>query len=96
MLNRKVEFSLLDILDLINCSTDYGFADDVLFFAFAGAIKDLSADEIECYANHYLNPECKSQGYTVEDRDNALELLTDWRSKWLPVGKSSDSASDAL
>jgi hypothetical protein len=75
-----------EILDLIACAQDYGFADDVLFSAFGEWIVYLSDDEISTFANGLLSIE----GYGEEDVDIVMTRLVEWRDRYAPAGEGGD------
>lgn len=79
---RDITVNLVEILDLINCSEDYGFSDDVLMSAFAEYTGWVTDDEIEKYSLTYLNKTMREQGYTESDYENAKENLKGWRKKY--------------
>ena len=79
-LNREVKTDLEDILSLISCAEQYGFADDILFDAFSEIIGNtLTDEEIEWYARSI---EAK-KGYGEEDYENIKEILEEFKSKYI-------------
>jgi len=88
MIDNKLEVSLYDILDLINSAEDYGFYDDVLMSTFAEWIGGkLSDEDIEEYAQTYLTEEAKSEGYSKDDYEYAIDKLKEFRLEFCKNGK---------
>ncbi len=75
---RKIEIDLDDILELVNCAEDYGFANDVLLNAFASFTVEVTDEEIKSYATKLM----EEDGYGQEDYDEAIEVLTTWRDRF--------------
>ncbi len=79
---RKLTCDLSDILDLVHCSSDYGFDKATFFEAMADMTGYVSNEEIQEFADMYLTPENRAHGYCEEDQENALETLTKWRDNY--------------
>jgi hypothetical protein len=78
-MNRKIKTDLENILSLIACASDYGFADDVLFDAFREMLNSkLTYEEIEWYARLIESKE----GYTQEDYKSIKESLEGFKNKY--------------
>jgi hypothetical protein len=78
-MNREIKTDLENILSLIACADDYGFADDVLFDAFRGMLNSkLTDEEIEWYARLVESEE----GYTYEDYEAIKERLASFKNKY--------------
>ena len=78
-MNREIKTDLENILSLIACAGDYGFADDVLFDAFREMLNSkLTDDEIEWYARLVESEE----GYTEEDYEAIKERLISFKNKY--------------
>ncbi len=80
---RHAAVPISEILSLVNCAEDYGYADDVLFDAFAGWFgRTVTDEEIEAYAADFLTPENRAKGYSEEDYEASMERLTRWRDQF--------------
>lgn len=78
-MNREIKTDLENILSLIACAADYGFANNVLFDAFRSMLDDkLTAEEIEWYARHVESED----GYTDEDYEEIKETLEGFKNKY--------------
>jgi hypothetical protein len=81
---RKLSIELDDLLDLVNCAEDYGFADDVFLDAAAEWMgRKLSDAEIEEFAARYLTPEMEAKGYSEEDAGSTPESLRAFRDRYI-------------
>ena len=80
-MSKTVTTTRANILDLIVCSVDYGFDDDVLMDAFREMLVTLDNEEIEEYAT--LTEEQKDQGYAEEDMGEWKERLHQFRDKYM-------------
>jgi hypothetical protein len=77
---RTLSVSLEDLLSLVNCAKDYGFARSVFLDAMADWTgRAVSDAEIRDYAQGYMTPEMIARGFGEEDHDEAIETLTRWR-----------------
>ena len=77
---RILKIELYEILDLINAVDTYGYKDDVLFTSFRDFMdRKLSDDEIEGYLKEYL----KDPDYGEEDREEAREILQEFKQKYI-------------
>jgi len=70
-----------NILDLIVCSIDYGFYDDVLMDAFREMLTWVDDEEIAEYCT--LTEEHKKQGYAEEDMEVWGERLEGFRDRYM-------------
>lgn len=78
-MNREIKTDLENILSLIACAVDYGFANDVLFDAFRSMLDSkLTEEEIEWYARLVESEE----GYTEEDYEAIKERLEGFKNKY--------------
>ena len=78
-MNREIKTDLENILSLIACADDYGFADDVLFDAFRKMLNSkLTDEEIEWYARLVESEE----GYTDEDYEAIKQRLASFKNKY--------------
>ena len=75
----KISIDRLDLLDLINCSFDYGFNNNVLLTSFADWLEYLNDSEIELYARELL----KDSMYDEEDYNKARERLLKFKKVYL-------------
>lgn len=81
--NRIIETNLFNILSLISCAEDYGYARNILYDGLFGMLNyKVSPEDIENYASTFLSPEMKAQGYTQEDYESSLERLTELAEKY--------------
>lgn len=76
---RTVTVEVNSILDLVNCSEDYGFSDDVFLSAMYDFCGEVSDQDIIGYAQTLTDED----GYSVEDRREACDRLSQWRKKHL-------------
>lgn len=67
-----------DILSLISCAEDYGFAKSVLFGTFADWLGPVDPEEVEAYARELANED----GYGEEDYLYARETLEEWAAMY--------------
>ncbi len=81
-MNRKIQTSLFNLLDLINCSEDYGFGDDIFYHSMFQLIGNLTDGEIEDYSRSFLTDKMRKEGYSEEDAIQAIERLTKLREKY--------------
>jgi hypothetical protein len=79
---RSIQIDMAEILSLVHCAGDYGFAKSILLSAFAGMTGFVTDAEILEYSQTFQTPEMQSQGYTSEDVDSALETVTEWRDRY--------------
>lgn len=80
---RKLEIEIDEVLSLVSCAQDYGFANALLFGAFASWCSGkVSDDEIENYAADFMTPESIAKGFSEEDYDDIKERLTEWRDRY--------------
>jgi hypothetical protein len=79
---RNLTFPLNDLLDVVSAAEDYGYGDDVLMDALARWAGPVTDAEIAAFTAGFLTPESRAQGYTEEDRDGAIERLTEWRDRY--------------
>jgi hypothetical protein len=78
-MNRKIKTDLENILSLIACAGDYGFANDVLFDALRSMLDSkLTEEEIEWYARLVESED----GYTEEDYEAIKETLKGFKNKY--------------
>lgn len=77
---RVIAFTLAEILDLIVAIEDG--SRDVLPGEFATKIGTLTDVEISDFANTFINEEGRKQGYTEDDRDEAIRVLCEWRARY--------------
>lgn len=74
---RQITIELPEILDLVSCAEDYGFADDVFMCSMYEFCGDVSDAEISEFAQALASKE----GYSSEDGEEASDRLTEWRNK---------------
>lgn len=76
---RILKTTLETILDLIVCSSHYGFENDILFDAFREMLDSkLTQEEIETYAKSVED----IQGYSEEDYQAIKKLLKNFKNKY--------------
>lgn len=80
---RDLSVNLFDLLDLVQCASDYGFADDVFEDAMASWAGDVTDEEISAFADKYVTPEFRARGFSEEDVEDAIEVLTEWRDRYV-------------
>jgi hypothetical protein len=78
-MRKEIKTDLDNILDIVICSTDYGFG-KTMFFDFCSSLinKELSDQEIESFSKRLSSQD----GYTQEDYESAKERLHDFKSKY--------------
>lgn len=79
---RELKIDLSEILDLVSCAQDYGFADDVLMCSLYDFTGDVSDEEIKDFSASFLTPEMRAQGYSEEDQEQTAERVTEWRDTY--------------
>ena len=78
-MNREIKTDLENILSLIACAGDYGFANDVLFDALRSMLDSkLTEEEIEWYARLVESKD----GYTKEDYEAIKKTLEGFKNKY--------------
>ncbi len=81
-MNRIVQTDLFNLLSLISCSWDYGFADDIFFDAMSKITGNVTNEEIEEFAKTFLTDEMKKQGYGDEDFEVIKRTLVLWKQTY--------------
>lgn len=76
---RDVTVNLEELLSLIHCAEDYK---SVFYSAIAGMAVYVTDEEIEAYGQTFLTEEARSQGYSEEDYESAIDTVTEWRDKY--------------
>lgn len=88
-MRRSVAVPVSEIMSLANCAEDYGHANDVLMDGLAAMLGyELGEDEICVFANSFLTPESRAQGYSEEDADAAGERLRRWREHYFDSARA--------
>jgi len=77
-MSKNITIPRLEILDLIACAEDYGFADDVLFAAFSNWLISISNSDIETYLVEYIPLDT----YSKEDADNIREKFKSFNKRY--------------
>lgn len=78
-MNKYLNISRLEILDLISCARDYGFENDVLFSSFASWLVKITDGEIDEYCIKYL----PSPTYEEDDINNAKDRIKYFIERYL-------------
>jgi hypothetical protein len=84
---RHITIQLPDLLDLVNAADGGGFGRPMLLSALADWAGVVTDAEIAEYADDFLSPELRARGYSGDDRDHAIEGLTEWRDRYCQNGK---------
>lgn len=74
---RKIEIGLHDMLDLVASASCYGFADDVFMSSAYEFCRPVTDGEIKKFSDAIASED----GYSVEDGEDARQILTEWRDK---------------
>ena len=91
---REVQVPLNDILEIVNCAYSYGFGRDILLYTLAEWAGDVTDKEIKDYAEWFISKEAKDKGYTPEDYDEAIEILSEWRARYITAKKIKGTSPD--
>lgn len=78
---RNINIPLNDILDIVVCSSDYGFDNDVLITFFAEYIGELTFQEIEDFAGWFKSEEGLKSGYGIEDYEEIKYRLLKFKKR---------------
>jgi hypothetical protein len=70
-----------EVLDLVNCAEDYGHWNSVCMFSLYDFAKPVTDNDIKRYSLSLKD----SNGYGDEDREGAIERLTEWRDRFNPI-----------
>ncbi len=72
---RNIE--LRSILSLVSCAFDFGHANGVCMSSLYEWAKPVTDEDIENYGSYLA----EGDGYGEGDKEEAIEILTEWRDK---------------
>lgn len=82
-MDRPINTTLFNILDLIACAYDYGHHNQIIMGALFDMAGQVTDEEIDAFAQaKYLSEQATSQGYGQEDADRAIENIKAFREMY--------------
>jgi len=81
-IDREIKTDLRNILSMVSCAEDYGFAGQIFFGFAAGLAGDVTNEELDEYAREVA----AADGYGEEDYEEILETLKAWKATYVQSG----------